>query len=232
MKQLYIIGILIAVVLIALFGLSKLVDRAGESNPAAVAESADTQGENEASEAVGADEVSPDPITNEPMTGNIDEITTITLKTNKGDILIDLFTGKMPITTENFLKLARDNFYDGVKFHRVIDGFMIQGGDPLTKDDSQSARWGTGGPGYSIKDEFGEGLSNVRGTLAMANAGPNTGGSQFFINTVDNAFLDSKHPVFGRVTAGMEIVDTISTSATGSGDMPLEAIVIEDVIVP
>ena len=137
----------------------------------------------------------------------------VVLKTNKGDIKIELFMDKMPITAGNFKKLAESGYYDGVKFHRVIDNFMIQGGDPLSKDDSKEAIWGTGGPGYAIEDEFVDGLSNLKGTISMANSGPNTGGSQFFINTVDNIYLDfdkeplqSKHPVFGKVVDGMDVV--------------------------
>ena len=135
------------------------------------------------------------------------------LETEKGNIEIELYMDKMPITAGNFKKLVEDGFYDGIRFHRVIDNFMVQGGDPLSKDLSQEARWGTGGPGYAIEDEFVEGLSNVKGTISMANSGPNTGGSQFFINTVDNVYLDfdkepssSKHPVFGQVISGMDIV--------------------------
>ncbi len=228
MKQLYIIGILLAVVLIALLGLSKLVDRNGDAGPTAVAE---TEPSEETNEQPSEADITPD-IPEASMTPTqTSDVTNVTLKTNKGEIVIELFTGAMPITTENFLTLARKDFYDGIKFHRVIDGFMIQGGDPLTKNESDKPRWGTGGPGYSIKDEFGEGLSNVRGTIAMANAGPNTGGSQFFINTVDNTFLDAKHPVFGKVVSGMEVVDAVSKIATGPGDVPLEAVVIEDVAV-
>ncbi|MBP9759737.1 MAG: peptidylprolyl isomerase [Candidatus Pacebacteria bacterium] len=159
--------------------------------------------------------------------------TTVVMKTNKGDITIELFTKDMPITAGNFLKLAQENFYDGVKFHRVIDGFMIQGGDPLTKDDTMMARWGTGGPGYSIKDEFVADLSNARGTLSMANSGPNTGGSQFFINTADNTFLNGKHPVFGRVVAGMEVVDAITkvrTAEPGIKDRPIDPVIIEHLV--
>jgi peptidylprolyl isomerase len=106
---------------------------------------------------------------------------------------------------------------------------MIQGGDPLSKDDSMEARWGTGGPGYAIEDEFAPGLSNERGTLSMANSGPNTGGSQFFINTVNNTFLDGKHAVFGKVTEGMDVVDAISGVETLPGDRPVEPVVIEDI---
>jgi peptidylprolyl isomerase len=153
------------------------------------------------------------------------------MKTNKGDITIELFTSDIPITAGNFLKLATSDYYDGVKFHRIIPNFMIQGGDPYTKDDSKVASWGTGGPGYAIQDEFGPRYGNDRGTLSMANAGPNTGGGQFFINTVNNNFLDGKHPVFGKVIAGMDVVDAISSSPTGARDVPTSPIVIEDIVV-
>lgn len=162
----------------------------------------------------------------------------VTLKTNMGDIVIELYLEEMPITAGNFQKLAEEGFYDQVKFHRVIDGFMVQGGDPNSRDDNNEAMWGTGGPGYSIEDEFVEGLSNVRGTLSMANAGPGTGGSQFFINLVDNTGLDfdeppftSQHPVFGKVIEGMDVVDAISKVATKERDIPEEPVIIEDVIV-
>ncbi len=157
------------------------------------------------------------------------------LETNQGTVEIELYKDTMPITAGNFEKLVKEGYYDGIKFHRVIDGFMIQGGDPLTKDDSQVARWGTGGPGYAIPDEHIAGplLPNVRGTISMANAGPNSGGSQFFINLVDNTGLDfdkqplsSKHPVFGRVIKGMDVVDAIGGVAVGAGDRPLSPVVI------
>lgn len=162
------------------------------------------------------------------FSGRGPEMKTATFETNLGTFEVELFTKELPITTENFIKLAQKGFYDGVRFHRVIEGFMIQGGDPLTKDDSQEFRWGTGGPGYTIKDEFGE-VRNVRGTLSMANAGPNTGGSQFFINLVDNNYLDAKHPVFGKVIEGMDIVDKIGAVATNEMDQPLKEVVIEKI---
>lgn len=137
----------------------------------------------------------------------------ILFKTNQGDIEIELYTDKMPITAGNFEKLVRRGFYDGTIFHRVINGFMIQGGDPTGT--------GRGGPGYTIKDEFGKPNKNERGTISMANAGPNTGGSQFFINLVNNDFLDDKHPVFGRVTKGMEVVDRIGKTEVDGNDRPL-----------
>ncbi len=160
--------------------------------------------------------------------------------TNKGVFELELFADQMPITTSNFISLAKEGFYDGIKFHRVIDGFMIQGGDPNTKTDN-TATYGQGGPGYTIQDEFVEGelLTNVRGTISMANTGqPNSGGSQFFINTADNTNLDfdkppftSKHPVFGRVISGMDVIDTISATETGPGDVPVDPVVIESLVI-
>jgi len=157
------------------------------------------------------------------------------LNTNKGVIEIELFENQMPITAGNFAKLVDEGFYNEIKFHRVIDGFMIQGGDPLTKTD-ETLRYGTGGPGYSIPDEHikGDLLTNVRGTISMANSGPNSGGSQFFINLVDNTNLDfdkpplqSQHPVFGRVITGMEVVDEIGSVETSANGLPLEDVVVE-----
>lgn len=157
------------------------------------------------------------------------------LNTNKGVIEIELYENQMPITAGNFAKLVDEGYYDGILFHRVIDGFMIQGGDPNTKTD-EVLKYGTGGPGYSIPDEHikGELLSNVRGTISMANSGPNSGGSQFFINLVDNVNLDfdkeplsSKHPVFGRVITGMDVVDEIAKVETNMNNLPLESVVIE-----
>ena len=151
------------------------------------------------------------------------------LHTNKGDIEIELSTDT-PTTSANFLKLAQEGFYNGVKFHRVIKGFMIQGGDPLSKDDTQSDRWGTGGPGYSFKDEFGpQNLNNI-GTIAMANSGPNTNGSQFFINTANNNFLDTKHVVFGKIIKGMDVVSLIESVKTGPNDRPVEPVIIEKIV--
>lgn len=154
----------------------------------------------------------------------------VVLKTNVGDITIELFEDQAPVTTGNFKKLVAEGFYDGVKFHRVIKGFMIQGGDPLTKDDANPMLWGTGGPGYSFDDELYVGNSNVTGTISMANAGPNTNGSQFFINTADNNSLDSKHVVFGKVVSGMDIVTQIENVTTGARDVPVEPVIIEGAI--
>ncbi len=136
----------------------------------------------------------------------------VKLETNKGNITIELYSD-MPITAGNFEKLVNQGFYNGVIFHRVIDRFMIQGGDPTGT--------GMGGPGYTIKDEFTKNSKNNRGTISMANAGPNTGGSQFFINLVDNNFLDGKHPAFGKVVEGMDVVDIIGKVETDSNDKPV-----------
>ncbi len=161
------------------------------------------------------------------------------VETNLGTYELELFEDTMPITAGNFIKLAEEGFYDGIKFHRVIDGFMIQGGDPITKTD-EFLRYGTGGPGYAIPDEHvaGEYLTNVRGTISMANSGPNSGGSQFFINVADNTNLDfdkqplsSKHPVFGRVVSGMEVIDAIAQAQTNERDLPVEDIVMEKVTI-
>ncbi|KND48689.1 MAG: peptidyl-prolyl cis-trans isomerase B (cyclophilin B) [Parcubacteria bacterium C7867-005] len=150
----------------------------------------------------------------------------LTLHTNKGDITIELFDELTPKTVENFRKLAQSGFYDGVKFHRVIKDFMIQGGDPLTKDDSKKAYWGTGGPGYSFADEISESNKNSIGTISMANAGPNTNGSQFFINLKDNNFLDTKHTVFGKVVVGMEVAKTIESTPVDGSDRPIDPVMI------
>ena len=121
---------------------------------------------------------------------NIKNMKTATLKTNMGEIEIELYIDKTPNTVENFKNLVNANFYNGIKFHRIIKDFMIQSGDPLTKDDSKKDYWGTGGPGYKFEDEIKNDNKNDAGTLSMANSGPNTNGSQFFINTKDNNFLD------------------------------------------
>jgi peptidylprolyl isomerase len=136
----------------------------------------------------------------------------VLLKTSMGDVIIQL-RQDMPLTAGNFAKLVAKGFYNGTIFHRVIDGFMIQGGDPTGT--------GRGGPGYAIKDEFATSNRNDRGTISMANAGPNTGGSQFFFNLVDNNYLDKAHPVFGKVVEGMDVVDRIGKVKTSSQDRPL-----------
>jgi len=141
------------------------------------------------------------------------------MHTNHGAIELELFDEDAPKTVENFVKLSRDGYYDGLIFHRVIPDFMIQGGCPQGT--------GTGGPGYEFEDEINDNKI-VRGALAMANAGPNTNGSQFFIVTIDAAaWLDGKHTVFGRVTSGMEAVDSIEGTETGAQDRPVQDALIE-----
>jgi len=139
----------------------------------------------------------------------------ILLNTSMGDITLQLYDD-MPITAGNFQKLVEKGFYDGTIFHRIIDGFMIQGGDPTGT--------GRGGPGYAIKDEFTSQNKNDRGTISMANAGPNTGGSQFYLNLVDNNYLDKAHPVFGKIVEGMDVVDKMGKVKTGAMDRPVKEV--------
>jgi len=146
-------------------------------------------------------------------------MTTVLLRTTMGDVRIELFDDTMPITAGNFRKLVEKGLYDGTVFHRVIAGFMIQGGDPEGT--------GYGGPGYTIKDELPASNRNARGTISMANSGPNTGGSQFFINVADNHRLNPKHPAFGKVVGGMEVVDAISRTPTDDDDRPRTSVTIE-----
>lgn len=210
----------------------------------------DTEAKNQAAAAIDAlYGTTTDPLTSDSFTlqgevsgavpvtgGNVTNNTTssnrkfmnATLHTSKGDIKIE-FEAAAPKTVENFTKLAGSGFYDGTKFHRVISGFMIQGGDPLSKDDSKEAVWGTGGPGYQFADEIHAENNNVAGSVAMANSGPNTNGSQFFINVANNNFLDSKHTVFARVTGGMDVVQAIVSTRTDANDRPAEPISITGV---
>ena len=145
----------------------------------------------------------------------------VLLKTTLGDITLEL-REDMPITSGNFADLVGKGFYNGVIFHRVIDGFMIQGGDPTGT--------GCGGPGYKIQDEFMPDNRNDKGTISMANAGPNTGGSQFFINLVNNNYLDRAHPAFGKVIEGFDVVEKIGKVKTNYRDKPLEDVVIKEAI--
>jgi peptidyl-prolyl cis-trans isomerase A (cyclophilin A) len=148
----------------------------------------------------------------------------LTIETSHGTIKAELFSDVAPRTAGNFIDLAKKGFYDGVVFHRVIDGFMIQGGDPTGT--------GRGGPGYQIDDEFAPGLAHTQpGIFSMANAGPNTGGSQFFITLAATPWLDGKHAIFGRVTEGLDVVKTIGKVQTGPGDRPVEDVVMRKVTV-
>lgn len=149
---------------------------------------------------------------------------TATFKTSMGDFALELFEDKAPITTANFVALAEKGFYDDLIFHRVIADFMLQGGCP---DGT-----GRGGPGYQIEDEFHPELKHDKpGMLSMANAGPNSGGSQFFVTLVPTAWLDGKHAIFGAVTSGMDVVEAIGKTKTGAGDKPVEDVKIQSVTV-
>lgn len=153
--------------------------------------------------------------------------------TSMGDITVKLYTGDAPKTVENFAKLAASGFYDGVKFHRVIKGFMIQSGDPKSKDDSLVGEWGTGGPGYQFADEINAGSDlyqrgYTHGVLAMANSGANTNGSQFFI-MASNYRLPPQYTIFGEVTSGLDVVDAIDHVATNGSDRPLQPVVVKSV---
>lgn len=146
----------------------------------------------------------------------------IKFTTNKGVFVAEMFEDKAPLTTKNFIELVEKGFYDGIIFHRVIDGFMIQGGDPTGT--------GMGGPGYKIKDEFGEGLKHDdEGILSMANAGPNTGGSQFFITLAPTPWLNGHHAIFGKVVEGMDVVRLVGVVPTDFRDRPREAVTMEKV---
>ncbi len=142
--------------------------------------------------------------------------TMVEVETTLGKFTLQIYTKTMPITGGNFVKLVEEKFYDGIIFHRVIPGFMVQGGDPTGT--------GMGGPGYKIKDEFTTNNNNSIGTISMANSGPNTGGSQFFINVANNTYLDTKHPVFGKVIEGYDIVEKISNVPTDADDRPLDEV--------
>ena len=158
--------------------------------------------------------------TSGPQTG--DTIATIT--TNQGIIKIRLFPEQAPKTVENFTTLAKRGYYEGVIFHRVIPGFMIQGGDPTGTGRGGESAWGG-----KFEDEFSPELSNIKGSISMANAGPNTNGSQFFINDADNTFLDGKHTVFGQVFEGMDVVEKIINTPRNAADKPIEDMVMEKV---
>ncbi len=158
------------------------------------------------------------------------ERTHVRMETTAGVMEFELFDELVPTTTENFKKLITDGFYDGTRFHRVIAGFMIQGGDPLTKDVANQAMWGTGGPGHAIDDEFVQELRHdKKGLLSMANSGPNTGGSQFFITLVPTPHLDDHHAIFGVITSGEDVLEAIGSTQTEASDRPVEEIVVTKV---
>jgi len=160
-----------------------------------------------------------------------DEVAVV--KTSEGTMVLEFWPDVAPKTVENFKTLAKKGFYDGTCFHRVIKGFMIQGGDPLTKDDAQQARWGTGDPGYKIKAEFND-KKHTRGVLSMARSqDPDSAGSQFFICHGDPTFLDHNYTAFGKLIKGDDVLEKIATTETAPGDRPVKKVLVESIkIVP
>lgn len=155
------------------------------------------------------------------------ERTHVQIETTEGNMVVELYDDLVPVTAGNFRKLVEEGFYDGVRFHRVIKDFMIQGGDPLTKEVNKKNQWGTGGPGYKIPDEFVPSLRHSsKGILSMANAGPNTGGSQFFITLAPTPHLDNRHAVFGHLIEGQEVLEAIGKTDTDAQDRPVEDVII------
>lgn len=225
MQKIYIIG---AVIIIALGALSFIMTPQNTHNDTGTT---NVNTEEVATSTPSGGEEAQETTTDKAEPATTAQGTTAVLKTSKGDIVIELNAQDAPATVANFVKLVQAGFYTGVKFHRVIPGFMIQGGDPLTKDDSQQARWGTGGPGYTFADEIHANNRNTVGTISMANAGPNTNGSQFFINVANNNFLDTKHTVFGTVTQGMDVVTAIEETPTAEQDRPVTPITILSVTI-
>ena len=156
--------------------------------------------------------------------------TKVRMETNMGVMEFELYDELVPETAGNFKKLVEEGFYDGQRFHRIIENFMVQGGDPLSKDVANTARWGTGGPGYDIKDEFVDELKHTKkGLLSMANSGPNTGGSQFFITLVPTPHLDGKHAIFGEIVSGEDVLSEIGSVETDGADRPVKEIIVEKV---
>jgi peptidyl-prolyl cis-trans isomerase B (cyclophilin B) len=171
------------------------------------------------------------PEPNKSVSNNNDEVAVV--KTSEGEMVLEFWPDVAPKHVENFKKLARQGFYDGTCFHRVIKGFMIQGGDPNTKDESKQASWGTGGPGYSVNAEFNN-KSHTRGVLSMArSADPNSAGSQFFICDGNPSFLDHQYTAFGKLIKGDDVLTKIANTPTNSGDRPAKRINVDSIkIVP
>lgn len=220
-NQLKIIAIIVALVLIGggyyLYSLKNKISKSGEVIGITSQTSQTNQTENSTTTTINI---------------NLNKTTNVIIKTNKGEIRLELLPNSAPNTVANFSKLASSGFYNGVKFHRVIKGFMIQGGDPLSKDNAMRARWGMGGPGYQFKDELTGQEKYPQGTLAMANSGPDTNGSQFFIVTANpGAPLPPNYTVFGKVINGMDVALQIENVKTSPNDQPIEDVVIEKIMV-
>jgi cyclophilin family peptidyl-prolyl cis-trans isomerase len=164
--------------------------------------------------------------------GNSVQRTHIMMETSLGVMEFELYDDLVPVTAGNFKKLVEEGFYDGMRFHRVIKDFMIQGGDPLSKNTAMKERWGTGGPDYTIPDEFSDTLKHTsKGILSMANSGPNTGGSQFFITLVPTPHLDDKHAIFGHLITGEDVLEKIVSVKTDADDRPVDDVIIVKVYV-
>lgn len=156
--------------------------------------------------------------------------TKVRMETNMGVMEFKLYDELVPETAGNFKKLVEEGFYDGQRFHRIIENFMVQGGDPLSKDVANTARWGTGGPGYAIDDEFVDELKHTKkGLLSMANSGPDTGGSQFFITLVPTPHLDGRHAIFGELVSGEDVLSEIGSVETDGADRPVKEVIVEKV---
>ena len=163
--------------------------------------------------------------------GNTNQNKKVAVQTSHGVFEIELDQENAPKTTDNFLALVDKDFYNGVRFHRVIDDFVIQGGDPISKDADRKSEWGTGGPGYQFEDEIHEENQNTVYSVAMANAGPNTNGSQFFVNLGENKHLDERHTVFGKVVSGHDVIDKIAKVETDERDAPIEEVLIKSIVI-
>src|SRR3989338_329964 len=170
-----------------------------------------------------------------PADVNMNILQKARIETNNGTVVVELYSKDAPKTVANFIKLAQEGFYSGAKFHRVIKDFMIQGGDPLTKDDTKALLWGTGGPGYQFEDELNTATKSYqdgyrRGVVAMANAGPNANGSQFFIMHRDNP-LPHNYTIFGKVVEGIETVDAIANAPVDTNNRPTTPVVIKRITI-
>lgn len=180
-----------------------------------------------ADESKSTDKPATEPKKEETKTVNTNEVAVI--KTTEGEMVVEFWSDVAPKTVENFKKLAKEGFYDGTCFHRVIKGFMIQGGDPLTKDPAKEAMWGTGGPGYQIKAEFNK-KSHTRGVLSMARSQhPDSAGSQFFICHGSPTFLDNQYTAFGKLIKGDDVLEKIATTPTHRPDRPDKRMGVESV---
>lgn len=223
-RDMFFIGIFVLVAT----GLSFVVMRAAETSGAEISNNILERSELLPGSA-GHSTLSMDTTVNAPADTQAQETDVAVFSTSRGVIEIELFSDKAPETVTNFKKLVIEGFYSRTRFHRVISGFMIQGGDPLSKDTTQKNMWGTGGPGYTFADEIND-EKLVQGVLAMANAGANTNGSQFFIVTAEETpWLDGHHTVFGRVISGMETVMEIEGAPTDERDRPIEDVVVESI---